>query len=73
VHAASIGHALLADTLYGGTPAAGMSRQALHAWRLAFTHPVSGRELVFKAGLPQDMREALADWGVGYNAQQDVL
>ncbi|KRI00849.1 RluA family pseudouridine synthase [Curvibacter sp. PAE-UM] len=73
VHAASIGHPLLADTLYGGAPAAGMSRQALHAWRLAFTHPVSGRELVFKAALPQDMREALADWGVGYNAQQDVL
>jgi len=45
----------------------------LHAWRLAFTHPVSGKELVFKAALPQDMREALADWGVGYNAQQDVL
>jgi 23S rRNA pseudouridine1911/1915/1917 synthase len=73
VHAASIGHPLLADTLYGGAPGAGMSRQALHAWRLAFTHPVSGKELVFKAALPQDMREALADWGVGYNAQQDVL
>jgi len=73
VHAASIGHPLLADALYGGAPAAGMQRQALHAWRLAFTHPVSGKELVFMADLPQDMREALRDWGVGYNALQDVL
>jgi 23S rRNA pseudouridine1911/1915/1917 synthase len=73
VHAASIGHPLLADTLYGGAPAAGMLRQALHAWRLAFTHPVSGQELVFKAALPQDMSQGLAAWGVGYNAQQDVL
>ncbi len=73
VHAASIGHPLLGDTLYGGAPAAGMVRQALHAWRLAFNHPVSGQALVFKAALPQDMREALAEWGVGYNAQQAVL
>jgi len=73
VHAASIGHPLLADALYGGAPAAGMQRQALHAWRLAFTHPASGRELVFKAGLPEDFQRALQAWGVGYNAQQDVL
>ncbi len=73
VHAASIGHPLLADTLYGGAPAAGMSRQALHAWRLAFKHPVSGQELVFQALPPEDFRQGLVAWGVGYNAQQDVL
>jgi 23S rRNA pseudouridine1911/1915/1917 synthase len=73
VHAAFIGHPLLADALYGGTPLAGMQRQALHAWRLAFRHPVSGQELVFKAPPPDDFRQALAAWGVGYNAQQDVL
>lgn len=73
VHAASIGHPLLADTLYGGQPAAGMARQALHAWRLAFTHPVSGRELVFTAPPPADFHAALQAWGVGYNAPQDVL
>lgn len=73
VHAASIGHPLLADTLYGGAPAAGLTRQALHAWRLAFSHPVDGRELVFKAPPPEDFRQGLAAWGVGYNAQQDVL
>ncbi len=73
VHAASIGHPLLADTLYGGAPAAGMVRQALHAWRLAFTHPVSGAALVFKAPPPADFVAALADWGLGYNDLQAVL
>lgn len=73
VHAASIGHPLLADTLYGGTPAAGMARQALHAWRLAFVHPASGQELVFKAPPPVDFQAALADWGLGYNDPQAVL
>jgi len=73
VHAAAIGHPLLADTLYGGAPAAGLQRQALHAWRLAFTHPVSGQELVFKAPPPADFLLALQSWGVGYNALQDTL
>ena len=41
VHMASLGHPLLADTLYGGQQTAGMGRQALHAERLAFTHPVT--------------------------------
>ncbi len=73
VHAASIGHPLLADALYGGTPAAGMQRQALHAWRLAFRHPVSGEALVFHAPPPADFQAALDAWGVGYNGLQAVL
>ncbi|MCZ8251693.1 MAG: RluA family pseudouridine synthase [Hylemonella sp.] len=73
VHAASIGHPLLADTLYGGTPAAGLVRQALHAWRLAFVHPVSGQALVFQAPPPADFVQALQSWGVGYNDPQAVL
>lgn len=73
VHAAAIGHPLLADALYGGAPAAGLVRQALHAWRLAFTHPMSGQALVFKADLPEDLRQAWDAWGVGYNPQQAVL
>lgn len=70
VHAAHIGHPLLADALYGGRPAAGMSRQALHAWRLAFRHPVTGAELDLRASAPADMDEALKTWGVGYNDLQ---
>ncbi|NMM82532.1 pseudouridine synthase [Acidovorax sp. SRB_14] len=67
VHMASIGHPLVADALYGGSPAAGMQRQALHAFRLAFAHPVSGMEMEFKVPLPEDMQGALAQWGLSYN------
>lgn len=69
VHMASLGHPLLADALYGGSAAAGMERQALHAFRLAFAHPVSGQPLEFHAPLPVDMQSALSQWGLGYNAR----
>jgi len=59
VHMASIGHPLVADTLYGGKPGAGLARQALHAFRLAFAHPVSGQTFDFAAPLPADMQQAL--------------
>ena len=72
VHAAHIGHPLLADALYGGLPAAGMTRQALHAWRLALAHPVTGQELVFRAPVPEDLGQALKSWGVGYNDLQSA-
>lgn len=35
-------------------------RQALHAWRLAFRHPVDGRTLQFEAEPPDDFRQLLA-------------
>ena len=58
VHLASIGHPILGDKLYGGTPGPGlpkMARQALHAHRLELQHPVSGQLIVFEAPLPDDM------------------
>lgn len=67
VHLASIGHPLVADELYGGAPAAGMTRQALHACRLAFVHPVTGKNMVFQAPLPEDLTRALEAWGLSYN------
>lgn len=68
VHAASIGHPLVGDALYGGAPAAGLSRQALHAFRLAFRHPMTGAELDLRSPLPSDMADALVQWGLHYNA-----
>jgi 23S rRNA pseudouridine1911/1915/1917 synthase len=67
VHMAHIGHPLVADELYGGAVAAGLARQALHAFRLAFRHPATGAELEFRADLPADLRQALAAWGLRYN------
>jgi len=67
VHMASIGHPLLADVTYGGALAAGMQRQALHATRLAFAHPVTSQALVFLAPPPSDLTQAIEFWGLKYN------
>ncbi len=59
VHMAHIGHVLLGDPLYGGQrrglPA--FPRQALHAARLGFRHPVTGEALLFESPPPADFRE----------------
>ena len=70
VHMASIGHPLVADEVYGGRPAAGMVRQALHACRLAFKHPVTHAPLEFLSALPPDLAAAVAEVGLGYNQGQ---
>ena len=71
VHMASISHPLIGDIVYGGALAAGMCRQALHAYRLAFVHPVTMQSLSFSANLPSDLHQALANWGLTYN-QNDL-
>ena len=58
VHLASRGHPLVADAVYGGKAALGMTRQALHATRLAFVHPVSGEMVSFDAAPPADLASA---------------
>ena len=55
VHLAAQGHPLIADALYGGAPALGMRRQALHARQLSFLHPQTGAALSFVAPLPADL------------------
>ncbi len=58
VHLASRGLPLVGDRLYGGRPALGIERQALHAAELAFAHPISGRALALRAALPADLADA---------------
>ena len=60
VHLSWRGHALVGDVLYGGKPALGMTRQALHAAELAFVHPADGCELAFSAPMPADLAAAWA-------------
>ena len=71
VHLAHAGHALVGDPVYGGrrrlpasapgAEAAGaFPRQALHAARLGFEHPATGRAMAFDSPLPADMAD-LAD------------
>jgi 23S rRNA pseudouridine1911/1915/1917 synthase len=65
VHFASIGHPLIGDPVYAKKSAAlppplnKFPRQALHAARLAFVHPVSGKEVSFEAPLPADFETLL--------------
>ncbi|MDR1611624.1 MAG: RluA family pseudouridine synthase [Planctomycetota bacterium] len=47
-----------------------LSRQALHAWRLSFTHPVSGERLSFRAPPPPDMEAVLAPLRAARAAQR---
>jgi 23S rRNA pseudouridine1911/1915/1917 synthase len=60
VHLAARGHPLVGDALYGGRARAGFSRQALHAWRLELSHPVSGLPLSFTRELPEDLATLMA-------------
>lgn len=57
VHLASIGHPLVNDNLYG-TPGP-QARHALHAYRLAFNHPVSDVFLEITRALPEDLQKLL--------------
>jgi 23S rRNA pseudouridine1911/1915/1917 synthase len=65
VHMASIGHALLGDPVYGRSKGATRAlletldfrRQALHAARLGFIHPVTGVAMTWESDMPADMQE----------------
>ena len=63
----SIGHPLLADLTYGGSVSEFIQRQALHACRLTFVHPMTGQQMMFSSVLPNDMKAALAHWSLSYN------
>jgi len=53
------GHPLVGEQRYvtpdAAAPAIAFPRQALHAHRLAFAHPVDRRALRFEAPLPDDL------------------
>lgn len=67
VHAAWLGQPLLADVLYGGRADLGLTRQALHAHRLALAHPVTGDALAFNCPPPADLQAAIAAADLQYN------
>ena len=64
VHMAHFGHPLVGDSLYAGPMTLGIDRQALHAFRLSFDHPITGEPLKFEAPLPDDMVDLLAGLGL---------
>ena len=58
IQAAQRGHPLIGERQYAKSAIA-FPRQALHAYRLAFAHPIDGRRLTFEAPLPEDLAKLL--------------
>lgn len=54
VHTKHIGHPILGDTLYGNHSTL-INRQALHAYKVKFIHPVSNMPIQIDCNLPHDM------------------
>jgi 23S rRNA pseudouridine1911/1915/1917 synthase len=69
VHMTHIGHPLIGDSTYSnrqksyriGPNQSIFARQALHAARLGFIHPVTGEKLQFASNLPEDIQELLSE------------
>ena len=59
VHAKAMGHPLLGDWLYSDIPTSSIDRQALHAYKLSFEHPLSGKTINLSTQLPEDMKRVL--------------
>lgn len=55
VHMKYLGFPLIGDYLYNPDTSR-MTRQALHAYKLDFEHPITGQPMSFTAPLPEDMR-----------------
>jgi 23S rRNA pseudouridine1911/1915/1917 synthase len=58
VHLTAIGLPVVGDPVYG-IPDERLKRQFLHAWRLAFPHPVTGERVEVESALPSELQEAL--------------
>ena len=61
VHMATSGWPLVGDTTYGVADPR-LTRQALHAWRVTFEHPITGTPMRITAPLPADLEALTASW-----------
>ena len=59
VHMSHLGCPLVGDWLYGKRENNLIARQALHAYCLAFLHPISGEPLEFKSEMPEDIKKLI--------------
>ncbi|MGN1327234.1 MAG: RluA family pseudouridine synthase [Clostridia bacterium] len=54
LHVAHIGHPIVGDSLYGNTSDL-IDRQALHAYKVEFLHPIKKSRMVIEAPIPNDI------------------
>ena len=65
VHLSYIGHPIIGDEIYGSSKSKkmaeelGIERQFLHAKKLEFSHPVTGKQIVLEDRLPRDLQKYL--------------
>lgn len=57
VHFANLGHPVVGDVLYGNRDAD--SRLALHAWKIEFSHPKSGKKVACESEIPLALKEMI--------------
>ena len=55
VHSAYIGNPIVGDTLYGNSSEL-IDRQALHAYKITFIHPINKENIILETDLPKDMK-----------------
>lgn len=65
IHMKYLGYPLIGDYLYNPDMEQ-IQRQALHAWKLSFVHPITGEKMQFTAPLPEDMAKVAGDtpWSI---------
>ncbi len=74
VHLSSIGHPVAGDEVYGGgKKTLGLDGQALHGYRLTFTHPTTGETHTFVSPPPSYFCAALKRAGCSRSAEEVVL
>jgi 23S rRNA pseudouridine1911/1915/1917 synthase len=54
LHLQRLGHPVVGDRVYGPPEGPPAPRQMLHAWRLAFPHPLTGVRIAVEAPVPAD-------------------
>lgn len=59
VHSKFLGHTIVGDIAYGGSLKLYDKGQLLHAYKLSFTHPISGTEMEFFAPLPDYFKNVI--------------
>ena len=60
VHSKYIGHPIIGDSLYGIVSNL-IERQALHAFKVTFIHPLTNKQLVIEAPIPNDMEKIIKE------------